>query len=229
MTVPRRPRVGRGTLGVAVAALAAACIAATVPQAARAESCTEAVLEAEAANGVPPGLLLAMSLVESGHGGEPHAYAMNVGGRTVYASSPRDGERRVVDARGRLRTQAFVGCLQLSVRYHRRHFASVAAMLDPWENAAYGAAYLRSHHEAFGDWGLAVERYQGGTPRQRIAYRCRIWRALERLDPVSAQAIASPRCDEGRTVAISGDVNRAFLDNIDGELAEGRGPAETGN
>jgi hypothetical protein len=232
MTPPRRPRARRGLQGVAAAAVAAVLAAgALAPRPAAAESCTDAVLGAEAALDIPPGLLLAMSLVESGSGGEPHAYAMNLGGRTVFASSPRDGERRVVDARGRLRAQAFVGCLQLSVRYHRRHFASVADMLDPWENARYGASYLRSHFETHGDWGLAVERYQGGTARQRLAYRCKIWRALDRLDPISAEEIASPRCGDGRTVAISRTVNRAFLDNLDGELAQGDGgrPAGTEN
>lgn len=224
MTTRNGPRAGRGATGL-LAAAAAAAIALSAP-AVRAESCTDAVIEAETVHGIPPGLLLAMSLVESGQAGEPHAYAMNVAGRTVVAADPRDGERRVVDGRGRLRAEAFVGCLQLSVRYHRRHFASVAGMLDPWENASYGAAYLRNHYETLGDWGAAVERYQGGGAAARVAYRCKVHAALERLDPVSAQQIASRRCRDARAVQISRTVNRAFLDNLDGEVAQGRPAAD---
>jgi hypothetical protein len=174
-------------------------------------------LKAEQANEIPPGLLLAMSIVESATNGDPYPYAMNVRGRAIYAPNAEDGAKRLVDRRGRVATPAAVGCLQLSVQHHRVKFGSVREMLDPQANAEYGAAYLKRHFNELGTWSAAVQRYQGGSAAQRRAYQCKVLDVLVQLDPVSAEQIADPRC---RAVTpptrVSERVQREFLDNAAG-------------
>jgi hypothetical protein len=188
---------------------------------ARAQSCVEPVLKAEQAHEIPPGLLLAVSIVESATNGDPYPYAMNVRGRAIYAPNPDDGAKRLVDRRGRITAPAAVGCLQLSVQHHRVKFGSVREMLDPQANAEYGAGYLKRHFEELGSWSAAVQRYQGGSPSARRTYQCKVLDVLQQLDPVSAEHIADPRCRAVTPATrVSERVQREFLDNAIGAVVD---------
>jgi len=219
MTGSLRRMLRQSALGIAFGTTALAAMVAGAP-AANAQSCVEPALKAEQDHDLPPGLLLAMALVESGSQGEPYAYAMNVNGRAVYPRSADEATRQLVDRRGRLRAFATVGCVQLSVKHHRGKFDSVESMLDPWANTAYAAAYLRQHYDEQKSWAAAVQRYQGGTPAQRLEYQCKIHSVLQKLDPVSAEQLASSRC-RGTTskVVIAEHVQREFLENLDSLMA----------
>ncbi len=212
--------VRRAAARVAILAGTVAAIATVGSGGAKAQSCVEPVLKAEQAHEIPPGLLLAVSIVESATNGDPYPYAMNVRGRAIYAPNPDDGAKRLVDRRGRLAAPAAVGCLQLSVQHHRVKFGSVREMLDPHANAEYGAAYLKRHFEDLGSWSAAVQRYHGGSAAARRTYQCKVLDVLRQLDPVSAEHIADPRC---RAVApptrVSERVQQEFLDNAVGTIA----------
>jgi len=79
---------------------------------------------------IPNGLLLAISLVESGVDGVPQPNALSFGSRSLVAHSQEDAVRRLQTGGGGLRNDAYVGCMQLSVRYHRGAFHSLEKMMD---------------------------------------------------------------------------------------------------
>jgi hypothetical protein len=108
---------------------------------ARAAGCVQAALEAERSLDIPPGLLLSVALVESGRGGEPDPWAMNIGGRSVHANGLADAKKRLFDSHGHLRAKAAVGCMQLSVSDHRAAFHPLEKILDPQANVWYAARF----------------------------------------------------------------------------------------
>lgn len=174
-----------------------------------ATTCHNEVLIAEQANNIPQGLLLAMALVESGRGGMPHAHALSVGGRAIYAKSAKDAERYFRDRSGRLKRNVFVGCLQLSLKYHGQHFRPLHRIAEPDFNVAYAARYLARHYQTYGNWTKAVQRYQGGSARQRRAYVCKVWNALNALGRGGAHILDASNCRR-RTVAVAPPTRRAL-------------------
>ena len=171
------------------AALLAPGIAAAGPN-----LCTVNIAGAERAQGIPEGLLQAISVTESGLNGQPYPWALNLGGRVVYASTHDAAKKILGDRSAKGRKNLYAGCMQLSVKYHGGAFASLGDLLLPQRNVAYAAKYLASHHEDLGDWQSAVLRYHGGKARHSAAYFCRVWRKLAEIKPQTARLLDNRRC-----------------------------------
>lgn len=163
--------------------------------------CTQAIADAERRFGIPEGLLQAMSVHESGVNGQPYPWALNLGGRVVYASTQDKAQKILDERRAKGRKNLYAGCMQLSVFHHGGNFRSLGDMLQPQRNVSYAARYLAAHFEDYGDWEAAVRRYQGGKARQSAAYFCKVLRLLGDRRPESAHEIDNGRCGALPTVA----------------------------
>ncbi|EWY38787.1 lytic transglycosylase [Skermanella stibiiresistens SB22] len=177
---------------------------------ARADSCTGHVLEAEQELGIPRGLLLSIALVESGQDGIPQPFAMNLDGKSVYSDTADEAKGHLIDRQGRVRQNATVGCMQLSVQHHRANFRPVERILDPAANVWYAARYLKRLRADSGSWSVAVARYNGGSRSQQRDYTCKIHQNLESLDRNSAALLDGARCARQGDPAIAPETRRAF-------------------
>lgn len=151
-------------------------------------ACLEAAREAERKHGLPEGLLVGIALNESGL----HAHAMNIRGRAVYPESREEAVRVLRAAGGR---SVMAGCVQVNAGVHAR--GGEAWPLDPWQATDWAANYLRQHYETYGDWGMAVVRWHGGSPRQTTRLVCRV---RSKIDVVAPQSnLFVERCRGTRT------------------------------
>lgn len=203
-------------LGGCIALLAGLCATPLLPGSASAgdllkssalagadKGCIGYAIEAEEKNGIPSGLLVAISLVESGRGGAPQAYAMNVAGRSIYAKNSTDAVRHLRGSDGKLRSNSYVGCMQLSVGVHSRQFGQLEQMIQPRHNVNFAANLLTRLHRQEGSWRSALARYNGGSQRVAQNYICKVWSHLNELDNESARLLESYRCSEPTKVAIA--------------------------
>jgi len=187
-----------------------------VPSAVQAQSslndCQSHVLETEQKLDIPRGLLLSIALVESGYNGEALPYTLTSGSHTRFARSESDAAQQLRDGRGRLRSNLFVGCMQLSLRHHSAHFKPVEKIVDPKANVWYAGNYLVRLHGERGNWATAVARYNGGSRRQSAAYVCKVWSRLVQLDRDSAQTLRPSGCANSsiRTADVAPRTRRAF-------------------
>lgn len=138
-------------------------------------ACLEAAREAERRHGLPEGLLVGIALNESGL----HAYALSIDGRSFYPDSRAEAARLMRAAGGR----AMAGCVQVHSGVHAR--GGQEWPLDPWHATDWAATYLRQHYETYGDWGLAVVRWHGGTPRMATRLVCRVRSKIDVVAPES--------------------------------------------
>ena len=159
-----------------------------------ANPCTSAIDSAEREYGIPSRLLLSIAITESGVNGVPHPWTVHVAGRAFYAPNQAAATRHLRDNKGRLKANAFAGCMQLSVKYHRANFDAPEQMLNPGQNVDYAARFLASLKADYGTWAAAILHYQGGKPRQQQVYLCRIWRTLTVLEPASLRQLETTRC-----------------------------------
>ncbi|HUN52533.1 MAG TPA: hypothetical protein VMU42_15520 [Candidatus Sulfotelmatobacter sp.] len=158
------------------------------------DACTVEAVAVEHERDLPPGLLHAVALVESGHEGKPHPYALRIGRRSYYPDNEAEALKLLRDRRGRFKRNVMVGCMQLSLAGYGGNFFQPEQILEPAANVRTAAEYLLDWKETAGSWSAALARFQGGRPRARQAYVCRIWNYLRVLHPASAGVIDSRHC-----------------------------------
>jgi hypothetical protein len=204
-----RPLPGVRRLAVVALALGLAALAPTPaaaqPDASPRAACLAAVRAAEARHGLPPGLLLAIALAESGL----HAHALNIGGIAHYPSRAEDARRLLAEAPPA--ASLMVGCVQVNARVHA---GSADWALDPPRAADWAARYLLRHRADHGDWVAAVSRWNGGSAAQRQRLVCRVAAILAELSP-ETDVMAHASCPPTELARAARD-GRALFDRAEG-------------
>lgn len=139
-------------------------------------SCESEILAAANRYAVPAGILYSVGLAETGRKGSLQPYALNVEGKSVFASSKAQALDVFAAARADGKQLIDLGCMQINYLYHHEAFASVGQMLDPHHNVDYAARFLADLHERHQTWTMAVARYHAGpdnNPAQK-QYVCRV-------------------------------------------------------
>ena len=136
--------------------------------------CSRAIAASETKYGIPPHMLRAIALTESGREGEPYPWAMNIMGRAHYASGP-DEMVQIVNNYGS-RASIDIGCTQINLKYHGHRFADWRSLLDPQTNADYAAYHLLELRREFGSWSKAVSAYHSRTSWRGANYACTVSR-----------------------------------------------------
>ncbi|MEX0955125.1 MAG: lytic transglycosylase domain-containing protein [Rhizobiaceae bacterium] len=158
--------------------LAAASIfsLAAAGQAAAANACESHIVTAAARYDIPPAILYAVGLTETGRKGSLYPYALNIEGRSVFPRSVTEALIEFETARGKGKTLIDLGCMQINHHYHGDQFRSPREMLDPAKNVDYAARFLKKLHGQHETWSMAVARYHAGpnnNPAQK-RYICRV-------------------------------------------------------
>lgn len=117
--------------------------------------------------GVPPWLMYGVALQESqlafGRAVVPYPWTLCVRGRGERHASYRE----VRDALARYLqagvTNVDCGAMQVNWHWHSDKLQNVDRALDPYPNLAAGAAILRGHFQATGQWRTAVGLYHTGS------------------------------------------------------------------
>ncbi len=144
------------------------------------DHCEKSIRLAEKKYKLPPYLLHAIALTESGRGGRPSPMAMNIGGRTYIATSTAD-MKTTVSTNGGSTSSIDVGCLQINLKYHSKRFRNWDALLVPIYNAEYAALYLTELKRELGSWNAAVGAYHSRTPWRSADYACVVSRRWSQI------------------------------------------------
>ncbi len=170
------------TLNVAASLLPAWPAAAGLP-----DICGTIAGETERAEGIPPGLVRAVTLVESGRWlpedrrTQAWPWTVTAGPETFYLPSKRAALRKVQELRASGRSNIDVGCMQVNLGYHGDAFASLDEALDPASNIAYGAKFLKQLRVETRSWARATARYHSSDPDRGKQYRAKVYRRWQEL------------------------------------------------
>jgi len=148
------------------------------------ESCTPYILAMEGAFGIPQGMLLAIAQTESGGSGEPYPWALNIGGRPMFPGNLAAMRAAIEDNGGGDSPNIDVGCMQISLRYHKETLPDYTLIFQPQYNVIYGAYFLRRLFDKYGNWLQAIAHYHSSDPDRQFVYACRV---LERLKKIRGQ------------------------------------------
>jgi hypothetical protein len=160
-----------------------------------ATACQRAGLDAEHQFNLPPGLLLAIGVVESGRrdpttgrvAAWPWTITANGVGQAFESRAEVTVATRALQERGV--TSIDVGCFQVNLRQHPTAFAGLDEAFDPQANAAYAARFLVALRTRTGSWENAVAAYHSASPERGGPYRDRVLAGLTRTTMLAAAVV----------------------------------------
>ncbi|MFO1210952.1 MAG: hypothetical protein U1E40_17320, partial [Amaricoccus sp.] len=181
------PRSGVG-LGLAAAlALGAGAALAQAPEPDPSDLCERAIVDGARRGGVPPEVLHAVALTETGRhrDGRMRAWpwAVNREGKGYWFDTREEALAFAQKSLEEGRPSFDVGCVQINYRWHGHAFPSLEAMFDPEWTATYAAQFLRTLYEERGSWSEAAGAYHSLEPEEAAPYRARFDRLLADMDP----------------------------------------------
>lgn len=151
--------------------------AATDPADQPAAVCEWAAMTAAAEMGVPPDILGALTLTETGRRRDgvvrPWAWSVNAEGAGSWFDDPAEALAFAQDRIDQGRLNLDIGCFQLNYRWHGENFPSVVEMFDPLENARYAARFVRDLYAETGDWRRAAGAFHSRTAVHATKYLAR--------------------------------------------------------
>lgn len=146
------------------------------------------------AMGVPPGLLYAVALTESGQsvlsGGEfrPWPWALNIDGQGHFYPTRQHAWEALQVALTRYQTSVDIGLMQISWRYHQRSLGSTWQALDPYHNLQVAAAILRACFAQHSAWLPSAGCYHAPHDAERAQrYRERVEARSAQLTPTAIE------------------------------------------
>ncbi len=155
--------------------------------AAAGDVCAALARDMEVEEGIPPGLVHALALAESGRWlpelGRSQAWPWTVtsGKDSFYLPSKAAALRKVEELRRSGRWNIDVGCMQINLGYHGDAFTSLAEALEPRANVRYAAQFLKRLRVETRSWARATARYHSNVPDRGRAYRAKVYRLWHRL------------------------------------------------
>ncbi len=170
----------RWFLAIVVSCLLRAVLSAGPAQAEDQALCDAAGLQAERRLGLPPGLLRAIGVVESGRRDprsgtvKPWPWTIDAAGRGEVFEAKADALARTRALLDRHVTSIDIGCFQINLAAHPEVFQSLEEGFDPSANAEAAATLLSRLHDSTGTWDAAVAHYHSATPPLGAAYRDRV-------------------------------------------------------
>jgi len=141
-----------------------------------------------ARNGIPPAILYAVALAESGTRVQalgsvrPWPWTLNIGGEGYFYPS-REAAVQALDSQLAVgRPSIDVGLMQVSWRYHQARLTSPQGALDPYHNLQVAAEILADCFRDRHDWWAAVGCYHApNNPERAAGYRDRVRRHWRRI------------------------------------------------
>jgi hypothetical protein len=160
---------------------------ATPARAVTTDPCGALASEVERSEGIPPGLVHAVALAESGRWSEhdrtsrPWPWTVTASTDSWYLPSKAAALAKVRELQAAGRTNIDVGCMQVNLGYHGHAFRTLEEALDPVRNVTYGARFLKRLRLETRSWAGATARYHSSDPDRGDAYRAKVYRLWREL------------------------------------------------
>lgn len=162
-----------------------------------AQLCRSAIAATERVTRIPDAFLNAISRVESGRPGDgtvnPWPWTVNAAGTGHFYASKAEAIAAVRAFMAQGVRSLDVGCLQVSLLYHKDAFPSLDQAFDPAANAAFAGQFLLTLFQQTGSWPRAAAAYHSQTRALGDAYEKKVLDAWAEPDRP-----ASPRSSTSR-------------------------------
>ena len=150
-----------------------------------ADYCNTAAITAANNAAMPPDVLLALTLVETGRNRsgsfDPWPWTVNMEGKGYWFGTRDEAVDFVAQSYATGARSFDIGCFQINHRWHGEAFTSFDQMFEPLDNATYAAQFMSSLYEEGGSWSWAAGAYHSRTVSLAAKYRTRFDRIIAAL------------------------------------------------
>src|SRR3989338_8065934 len=145
---------------------------------------------------IPTNLLKAISHVESGRVNEygrmqSDLFVINAQGKGYRFTSKQEAIQKIRELQAQGIQSIDVGCMQINLKHHPKAFKNLDEAFDPHKNVDYGARYLTSLKQNFGNWTEAVGRYHSSSSFHKNKYYNLVKTRLSSLGTMSTVPVMS--------------------------------------
>lgn len=151
--------------------------------------CNGAAVQAATNALMPPDVLLALTLVETGRSRdgkfEPWPWTVNMEGKGHWFDTREEAVAFVTESYAAGARSFDIGCFQINHKWHGEAFTSFDQMFDPLDNAAYAAKFMTDLFNEGGSWSWAAGAYHSRTVSLASKYRTRFDRIVANLPSTS--------------------------------------------
>ena len=167
--------------------------------------CETAIARAEQRYALPPGLLEAVALVETGRRDRagtlrPWPWAVNAQNQGLFFNSAAEAIAWVRNAQRKGIASIDIGCMQVNQAQHPDSFVSLNEAFAPEANVNYAARFLFQLHTETGDWLQAAGYYHSRMPALANPYRRQVAFLYENSAAAVAAATEAARLEQLRRV-----------------------------
>lgn len=197
--------IGAAAIMLISAAAALASAPTTGSKAAQAfAKCERATSRWERISSVPSGLLRAISMAESGRWSKSDKivrawpWTVTSGGPGTYFPTKQAALNEVRRLQAKGVKNIDVGCMQVNLHFHGKHFNSIEDAMDPDINAAYAVKFLSKLQQETGSWNQAAGFYHSRTPSRTAHYRGKVekfWAQVGTVQPDDTQVASLQAVD----------------------------------
>ncbi len=189
--------IGAAAIMLIGAAAALASAPTSGPKAAQAfAKCERATSRWERISAVPSGLLRSISMAESGRWSQSDKivrawpWTVTSGGPGTYFPTKQAALAEVRRLQSKGVRNIDVGCMQVNLHFHGKHFNSIEDAMDPDINAAYAVKFLTQLRQNADSWNEAAGHYHSRTPSRTEQYRAKVekfWSQVGNFQPADTQ------------------------------------------
>lgn len=144
------------------------------------DACRRAIETSERSGGLPPQVLMAMGIVESGRPDPssgrtvPWPWTVDAAGTASTYATKAEAIAGVRAAQAAGVQSIDVGCMQINLLQHPHAFSDLEHAFDPDTNVRYATSFLKALQLRTSDWGAAIAAYHSFTPLLGAAYFGRV-------------------------------------------------------
>ena len=142
-----------------------------------AELCELAVHRMEEKYDIKENLLYTISSVETGRWDYEREkfiswpWSINVNGKGYRFNSKEEAIAEVKRLQAKGIKSIDVGCMQISLKYHKNAFKNIEEAFDPDTNVEYSAQFLKNLYDKRGSWQSAAMAYHSKVPSRGLRYK----------------------------------------------------------
>lgn len=192
---------GRGVGLVLLALLVAVRAHAVLPGLPPDAMCASEASRFEHIYGIPPQLLDAISVVESGRWDTTRKatvawpWTVTAAGQGKFFPTRAEAVAEVRRLRAAGVKSIDVGCMQVNLQYHPEAFANLEEAFEPASNVAYAARFLKGLYGSTNHWPTAASYYHSQTPELAAAYRAKLMKIWSPGQTAVASAPSVPHTE----------------------------------
>lgn len=159
--------------------------------------CRLAAARMEEKYGILENLLQTISSVETGRWDKNNKviiawpWTVNANGKGTHYETKEEALAAVRELQKQGVNNIDVGCMQISLKYHKEAFANLDDALDPEKNVEYSAKFLSKLYKQKKSWQKAAMAYHSSIPSRGAEYKTRLESRFEKIKLAFADKSAS--------------------------------------